>query len=160
MTYLAVNPDKSIIDITDTDETGSGIEIQLDPNIDDLAEVKMNRYGHSVFDYINGAIVLNSARQSAVEFPEVVGAKIAEIKDAAVSRMQAKIPGIRDIDTVNLTREFWLSLAPAARTPTADFQFVIDVYIAATTAIGAIKALADAAAVQGYDVINDPAWPG
>lgn len=159
MIYLTVNPDNSIEDITEIDESGGGIEIMLDPEIDDMLEVKNNRFGHSVFDYIDGVIVLNQARYDAELLPDIIKNKIEELKAEGVARMSARIAGIYDLEVVNLTREFWLSIDPGARQPTADFQYVIDVYQAGKDAVIVIKAFTDAASVTAYNVETAPAWP-
>ena len=158
MTFLTKNPDDSILDITNTDETGTGIEIMLGGDSTDMDEIKANRFGHSVFDYIDGSIVLNTTRQAAMEFPEIVEDKLTELRVEAVRRMREQVT-VRDFDEVELTREFWLSITPAARQPTVGFQWVIDVYQAGKDAVIIINGMTDIATIEAYDVITTPNWP-
>lgn len=80
------------------------------------------------------------------------------VKDEGLTRVQAELPGITDFDVLELIREFWLSIAPAARNPTATFQKVIDIYQAARDAITVINGLTGAA-LKAYDPVTGPAWP-
>lgn len=85
--------------------------------------------------------------------------KIQELKAEGLSRIQAAIPGIAGWDHLGLVREQWLSIASAARSATADFQLVIDVYQAGRAAVSDIGALTAVTAIDGYDVVADPSWP-
>jgi len=97
--------------------------------------------------------------QAAEVLPIAVENKISDLKAEAMSRITARIPGIGSIDQLNLIKEFWLSVAPAARAPTSDFQYVIDVYQEAKDTIVLLKAMTDATIVEAYDPVNDPSWP-
>lgn len=99
------------------------------------------------------------AEWAANELPAAIASKVSAIKKEGVARMGARIAGIYDLDVVNLTREFWLSIDPSARQPTVDFQYVIDVYQAGKDALEVIKALTDPVIVDAYDVVSAPSWP-
>lgn len=86
-------------------------------------------------------------------------AKLIELKAEGLSRIKAIMPALSDWDVLELIRELWLSIAPAARQATSTLQSVIDVYQAGRDAAAAINALADTSQVAAYDVVTDPAWP-
>lgn len=85
--------------------------------------------------------------------------RIAEIKNTeGLPRLQAVMAAIQTWDQVELIREQWLSVAPAARAPTATFQSLIDIYQAGRDAVIAVKAM-DRAQLEAYNAATDPAWP-
>ena len=69
------------------------------------------------------------------------------------------MPAITDWDALDLVREQFLSIAPAARQPTANLQSLIDVFQAGKTAADAINAMTDVTVIDAYDVSADPGWP-
>ena len=83
---------------------------------------------------------------------------IQDLKVEGLNRIQAVMPAISNFDTLELVREMWLSIAPAARSATADFQTIIDIYQAARDGIIYLKG-ATAGQVAAYDVTTDPSWP-
>jgi len=85
--------------------------------------------------------------------------KIIELKEEGLSRVHAIFPAIDDFDDLDLVREQWLSIAPAARNATADFQQIIDIVQAGRSAAIAINALTTIELVRAYDVVDTPAWP-
>jgi len=85
--------------------------------------------------------------------------KISELKTEGVARIQDIFPAINDFDELDLVREQWLSIAPAARKATADFQSMIDIVQAGKAAASDINALTTIPEVQAYDVVNTPTWP-
>jgi len=93
------------------------------------------------------------------QLPDAKALKIQELKDEAVPRAQAYLDFIDSFDTLLYNREVFLSIAVAARTPTANMTGVQDVTTAGVNAAGVINGLASVAAVEAYDVVNDPAWP-
>lgn len=99
------------------------------------------------------------AEQLANELPDAINIKISKIKSEGQKRINAVIPGIKDIETLMLIREQWLSIAPAARQATASFKSVIDIYQAASDAITEIKTMIDITTIELYDVVIDPGWP-
>lgn len=60
-----------------------------------------------------------------------------EIKDAGLALINEAFPALKNIDEIKFQAEFWLSIAPAARQATIDFQRVIDIYTTAKAAITA-----------------------
>ena len=98
------------------------------------------------------------AESDANVLPSAIASKVGEIKAEALARMKQEI-SIDDFDQIEVLKEFWLSIAPAARQPTTKWQWVIDVWQSGKDAVGVINALADAASVQAYDAITDPNWP-
>ena len=85
--------------------------------------------------------------------------KIAELKAEGLRRIQAVFPAIDDFDELDLVREQFLSVKPAARNATPDFQNLIDVVTAGKAAASIIKGFTDRGPVIGYDVVSDPSWP-
>lgn len=81
-----------------------------------------------------------------------------EIKQEGLARINAVFPAIDDIDQLHFHVEFWLSIAPAARQPTANFQLVSNIYTAAKDAIQFINTATDQQ-VMDYNAATDPAWP-
>ena len=82
-----------------------------------------------------------------------------ELRQEALRLINVVFPAINDMDELALVREQWLSIAPAARQATVDFQKMLDTFIAARNAITTINGLATPVAVNNYDVVNDPTWP-
>lgn len=85
--------------------------------------------------------------------------KINELKQEALSRIQQKFPDIESVSLLMLEKERWLSIAPAARSATADYQYMIDVAQKFQTVRDYINSLTLAADVDSYDVTNTPTWP-
>ena len=118
-----------------------------------------NRDYQAVQDWITEGNTPDPEFTPAEELANAKQSKIEELKREGLNRIQAVLPGITNWDALELERERWLSIAPASRNPTAAYQSVIDIYQAGRTAAIAINALADAAAVNAYDVTTSPAWP-
>ena len=85
--------------------------------------------------------------------------KVAEIKSEGLSRISAVFPALSDLDELKLEQERWLSIAPAARQATTDYQQAIDIYVAARNAITSINSETDWTVVNAYDVLTGPSWP-
>lgn len=85
----------------------------------------------------------------------VRAARIGAIKADGLARINSAFPAIVSIDEVAFYAEFWLSIAPAARLPTAPFKRVIDIYSAAKTAIASVNAATTQAAINAVA----PNWP-
>jgi len=85
--------------------------------------------------------------------------KIYDIKTEGLIRMQTKLPGIESFNQLEIIREQWLSTDVAARSPTVNFQYLIDVWIAGKAAIVTINSLSTITEVQAYDVVVSPTWP-
>ena len=85
--------------------------------------------------------------------------KITSLKKEGLRRVQILFPAISNFDELDLLKEQWLSIAPAARQPTADFQTLIDLLQVGKSAITVINALTIVADVKSYNVATDPVWP-
>lgn len=85
--------------------------------------------------------------------------KVKEVKAEGLSRINAVMPALETFDQVELVRELWLSIAPAARQPTADLTTITNIYSAGRNAVAAVKALTTIADVRNYNVTTDPSWP-
>jgi hypothetical protein len=81
--------------------------------------------------------------------------KVAQIKAEAVSRIEALIPGMRDLATILAMRELYLSIVPAARSPTASLTKVMAIYAAAAEAVEAVRQAASPQAIEAVTVN----WP-
>ena len=78
-----------------------------------------------------------------------------EIKRDGLARMQTRLPALDAFDMVQLMREIYLSVAPAARQPTTDLQWIIDTYQAGNVALAQVAASTTIAQVNAVT----PAWP-
>jgi hypothetical protein len=85
--------------------------------------------------------------------------KVKELKAEGLARIAVVMPAITDWDTLDLVREQFLSVAPAARRATATFQSIIDIFQAGKNAATAINGFATTTEVEAYDVVNSPSWP-
>lgn len=77
------------------------------------------------------------------------------ITTEALDRIQAVLPEVSNMATAQLVRELWLSIAPAARQPTAKMGQVIAIYAAWHAALAEIKACASPECVAAVV----PVWP-
>ena len=81
------------------------------------------------------------------------------IKEEGFARIQQVMPFISSMDALEIMRELWLSIAPAARQPTDDMSGVIDVYQAARAAIIDVRSASTLAELEDYDPSAGPDWP-
>jgi len=81
--------------------------------------------------------------------------RILLIKKEAIIEINVIFPALQSVDDIKLFREFYLSIAPAARQPTVNFTKVIDTYQTAQTGITAVNAATTKAGVDAVTVI----WP-
>lgn len=87
--------------------------------------------------------------------PDYKAERIAAIKADGLARIQAVFPAINSFDELALIREMFLSVLPAARSPTANWQRMIDIYTAGRNAITAVNKATTQAQVDAVS----PAWP-
>jgi hypothetical protein len=78
-----------------------------------------------------------------------------QIQRDGLTRMQSRFPALDSFGAVQLVREIYLSVAPAARVPTVDALFIINTYTAGMTALDAVNA---ATTIAQVDAVA-PAWP-
>lgn len=90
---------------------------------------------------------------------EAKSVKTDQIKTEGLSRIQSTIPGIGTFEALDLVKEIWTSITPAARSATTALQSVIDIYSAGKTAIASVQALATFQEVSDYNPTTDPSWP-
>lgn len=81
--------------------------------------------------------------------------RITQIKADGLVRMHTVFPALQSLDEVSFYAEFWLSIAPAARSPTVAFKKIIDIYSAAKSAIASINACVTKAQIDAVSV----GWP-
>lgn len=89
------------------------------------------------------------------ELPRYKLGKIAAIKLDGLARIQAVFPAISDFAELALIREMYLSIAPAARSPTANWQRMIDIYTAGQAAVSSVNSATTKAQVDAVT----PGWP-
>ena len=87
--------------------------------------------------------------------PDYKTERVAAIKAEGLDRIQAVFPAINSFDELALVRELFLSILPAARSPTANWQRMIDIYTAGRNAITAVNSATTQAQVDAVS----PAWP-
>jgi len=97
MPFLIINIDDSIDDII-AEDTG-GLPELTKPEMEPIIN---NKYGHAVFDYIDGAIVLNQARYDALLLNTNKGEYINELIDRekilmAKERLALPIQAIKNV---------------------------------------------------------------
>jgi len=97
--------------------------------------------------------------RDAADLAANLAALPGQIKAEGLSRVNALFPAITDLDQIDFFGEFWLSIAPAARQPTVDFQKIIDIRAAAKAAIVNVKTFTTQAQIDAYDPTTDPGWP-
>lgn len=116
--------------------------------------------GHSLWEE-NG--VWKSSNDAVVQaiidnyndFADYKADRIAAIKADGLARIQAVFPAINSFDELALIRDLFLSILPAARSPTANWQRMIDIYTAGRKAVIGVN---NATTKQQVDAVN-PAWP-
>ena len=86
-------------------------------------------------------------------------AKVAELKREGLRRINVVFPAVQDFDELDLIREQYLSVAPAARNATAAFQKLIDIVQAGKAASVIINGYDLTSDITSYDVVNTPSWP-
>lgn len=121
----------------------------------------LNRHpnGFSICDYVNGEIIINAERSAAYELEVCKENKELDIKNYALVLINSVIPGVRSFDDIQLAREQWLSIDPAARNSTVNFQYAIDVHQAAYSGVSSVNALTTVAEVTSFDPDIDITWP-
>lgn len=96
-------------------------------------------------------LIINSYDQ----LPDIKKSMVYEIKANGLARINAIFPAISSVDEVEFYAEFWLSIVPAARSATVNFQKIINIHNAAKTAIASVNGAANAAGVSAVTV----SWP-
>jgi hypothetical protein len=81
--------------------------------------------------------------------------KVVKIKTEGLRRIKARLGALNSFDDVELVRQIFLSIAPAAIQLTADLKYVQDVYNAGKIAISAVRSASTESEVDAV-VVN---WP-
>jgi hypothetical protein len=89
--------------------------------------------------------------------PDQKADAIAAVKATGVEKIATIFPALDNIDVINLVAELYLSIAPAARAPTANFSKIAAVYTAAKNGIGTINAATSKAGVDA--AVAGITWP-
>jgi hypothetical protein len=119
-------------------------------NIDDTPDLPRARWFRSAW------YVLAYPGPTPLPLAVAKKAKRSSINDEAFFRVRARLGDIfGSPDGLNLVRVLWLSIAPAARQPTADMQWLIALALAVQAALGEVDAAATIAEVEAVAV----AWP-
>lgn len=82
---------------------------------------------------------------------------VVGIKATALAKMQTLFPAIIDINMVLLIAELWKSIAAAARSPTANWTTLINIYTAAVGGIANVNAATTQAGVDA--AVAAIVWP-
>ena len=104
---------------------------------------------------VNNAAAAQTIIDGYVPLPFAKTAKIASIKVDGLAHVVVLYPALDTFDKVALEADRWLSIAVAARAPTANFAKLIATYQAATGGIASVNAAATLAAVAAMTVT----WP-
>lgn len=120
----------------------------------------VRRAGHQLWEENGEWKSSNDAAVQAIidgfdPLPEYKAEKVKVIKADGLSRIQQVFPAIKDFDDLQFTRELYLSIAPAARQPTTQWQRMLSIYTAGQTAITAVN---NATTQAQVDAVS-PAWP-
>lgn len=99
-----------------------------------------------------GAVATAATNQTLAQ---IKVAAIQSVEAIGLGKIQAIFPAILDFNALQFYAQFWLSIASAARSPTASFTQVINIYNAGATAVAAINTATTAAGVAAVV----PAWP-
>jgi len=136
--------------------------VEMPPTFDSTLE----RWNGTFTYQKNASLVEASQGSVAMTAPEIAERLAGEkeevvklVKAEGLSRIKAFLPALATFDEVELIRELWLSISPAARAPTATLGSVTAVYQAGRDAVQAVNALATITEVRGYDPVNTPTWP-
>lgn len=103
------------------------------------------------FDEAAAQAIINAADI----LPEYKEERVAAIKADGLARIRALLPALDSFDALELAREQWLSIAPAARQATATWTSVINIYTAGRNAVISVRA---ANSMSAVDAVT-PAWP-
>lgn len=111
----------------------------------------------------NQSPTIDNAVQAIIDsydpLPDLKKVKVKELKLEGLTRIQIIFPSITDFDELDLVREQFLSVAPAARNATVNFQKLIDIVQTGQAATSTINGYTLESEVISYDVVNTPAWP-
>ena len=117
------------------------------------------RLSDNVRDNAADVIAVQSISDNHDPVAETKTDKIRELKREGLSRIHIVYPTLMNWDDLDLVRDQWLSIIPAARQPVANFQVVMDIIQAGKNAAAVINTLNTVVDIENYDVVNTPVWP-
>jgi hypothetical protein len=91
--------------------------------------------------------------------PDVKRRRIKQLTDEALELTADVLPEFGNLSALILMRELYLSIAPAARQPTAKLTQVIDIYQDWDTAVAAVRACATRECVAAVAPLIPPPQP-
>jgi len=155
--YLPVNPYNEII--YDLDDSANRFAINTSSGLKDIIP-EINLEIENIINAYDDLLAAQALRNiPSLSLEEQRQSKIITIKNEGLRRIQLRIPGVSSFDQLDLIKEQWLSITPAARTPTIDFQYVIDIWQAGKDAIINVNSFITITNIIAYDEINTPTWP-
>lgn len=117
---------------------------------------------HEVLSYsdtINGNNVDSVGVVTQRDIESVRKERKRQVVLEGIARISGVLPGMNDWNSIELIKELWASIAPAARQPTAPMQSVINIYQTGQTAISALDGITTWNELASYDPVTDPGWP-
>ena len=85
--------------------------------------------------------------------------KIKQVRRLQIDKMQAVLPGIRDVETAELVLQIMRSILPAALSLSEKMAQVRDTVQAANAAVTYLQTETDIPTLRAYDPRTAPAWP-
>lgn len=85
--------------------------------------------------------------------------KIRQVRRLQLEKMQAALPGIKDVETAELVLEIMRSILPAALSLSAKMARIRDTVQAANNAVSYLNSETDIPTLRAYDPRTAPAWP-
>lgn len=158
MAYYILTDNDAITDVYNSDgpfpiPTGA---IQI--TNEDARTMEAHPIGFGVFDYLDGAAVLNADRVASVNLPNNQRAKVNEIKTEALKRIGAIIPALADINQLGLIVEMLQAGMISAPEAGSDMETVKDIYVYGKTKMGQART-ATQSQLDSYDPATDTSWP-
>ena len=161
MFYIIVNPDNSLNGLY-SDKNNVPIPTGAVSITDQEAQMIIaDPDSFTYYDLVDGVVTKNQTRFDVEKLSIAKSDKLNELKHTTGLKLNEILPG-KDIPseaTLGMLKEFWLSLATAAKNPTPKMTTIINIFQAWANAHDAINALSTVAEVDTYDVSTDPNWP-
>ena len=101
----------------------------------------------------------NGCEYEIIDTINLLEQRVIETTQEGLRRIQGYMPSLVSLYVLEPLRELWLSIAPAARVPTATMTSVINIYGYARDKIIWLRNTATDAEVEAYDPTTDTGWP-
>lgn len=101
----------------------------------------------------------NGCEYEIVDTIDLREQRVIETTQEGLRRIQGYMPGLVSLYVLEPLRELWLSIAPAARQPTATMTSVINLYAYGRDKILWLRNTATLAQVEAYNPTTDTGWP-